>query len=106
MLRSLVGSEMCIRDRLKINESVKPKFPKHVRFRHNKARDEWVILAPERLVKLDPVAVEILKLVDGKVSVGAISTDLSKKFNAPKEVIMKDVIEMLQELSDKGFIEE
>ena len=61
---------------------------------------------PERLVKLDPVAVEILKLVDGKVSVGAISTDLSKKFNAPKEVIMKDVIEMLQELSDKGFIEE
>ena len=24
----------------------------------------------------------------------------------PKEVIMKDVIEMLQELSDKGFIEE
>ena len=52
------------------------------------------------------VAVEILKLVDGKVSVGEISTDLSKKFNAPKEVIMKDVIEMLQELSDKGFIEE
>jgi hypothetical protein len=31
---------------------------------------------------------------------------LSKKFNAPKEIIMKDVIEMLQELSDKGFIEE
>ena len=29
-----------------------------------------------------------------------------KKFNAPKEVIIKDVIEMLQELSDKGFIEE
>ena len=44
--------------------------------------------------------------IDGKVSVGEISTDLSKKFNAPKEVIMKDVIEMLQELSDKGFIEE
>ena len=30
-----------------------PKFPKHVKFRYNKARDEWVILAPERLVKLD-----------------------------------------------------
>ena len=62
-----------MKDILKINESVKPKFPKHVRFRHNKARDEWVILAPERLVKLDPVAVEILKLVDGKVSVGEVS---------------------------------
>ena len=43
-----------------------PKFPKHVKFRYNKAREEWVILAPERLVKLDPIAVEILQLVDGE----------------------------------------
>ena len=93
-------------DILKIDEDVVPRFPKHVRFKFNEPRKEWVILAPERLVKLDDIAVEILKLVDGKVSVGEISTDLSKKFNAPKEVIMKDVIEMLQELSDKGFIEE
>lgn len=93
-------------DILKINENVKPKFPKHVRFRHNKARDEWVILAPERLVKLDDIAVEILKLVDGVATVHEISNKLSEKFKAPTEVIMKDVINMLQELSDKGFIEE
>ena len=93
-------------DILKINENVKPKFPKHVRFRHNKARDEWVILAPERLVKLDDTAVEILKLVDGEATVHEISNKLSEKFKAPAEVIMKDVINMLQELSDKGFIEE
>ncbi len=93
-------------DILKINEDVKPKFPKHVKFRHNKARDEWVVLAPERLVKLDQIAVEILKLVDGKTSVGQISDKLSKNFNAPKETIMTDVIAMLQELSDKGFIKE
>ena len=93
-------------DILKISENVKPKFPKHVKFRHNKARDEWVILAPERLVKLDQVAVEVLKLVDGQNSVNQISEQLSKKFNAPRETITKDVIVMLQELSDKGFIEE
>ena len=56
-------------DILKINESTVPKFPKHVRFRFNKARKEWVILAPERLVKLDPIAVEILQLVDGEKEV-------------------------------------
>ena len=50
-------------DILKINEKLIPKFPKHVRFRFNKARDEWVILAPERLVKLDPIAVEIFNLL-------------------------------------------
>ncbi|PPR42730.1 MAG: Coenzyme PQQ synthesis protein D, partial [Alphaproteobacteria bacterium MarineAlpha8_Bin1] len=67
---------------------------------------EWVILAPERLVKLDDIAVEILKLVDGEKSVRVISKELSKKFNAPEDVILTDVKEMLQNLSDKGFIEE
>ena len=93
-------------DILKINEDVKPKFPKHVKFRHNKARDEWVILAPERLVNLDPIAVEILQLVDGERKVKDIANQLCKKFNAPEDTILLDVTEMLQDLSDKGFIEE
>ena len=93
-------------DILKIDENIIPKFPKHVRFRFNKARKEWVILAPERLVKLDDIAVEILKLVDGNRTVKVISAELSKKFNAPEDVILGDVKDMLQNLSDKGFIEE
>ena len=93
-------------DILKINENVIPKFPKHVKFRFNKARKEWVILAPERLVKLDPIAVEILQLVDGEKTVKIIASELSKKFNAPEETILADVKEMLQDLSDKGFIQE
>ena len=53
-------------DILKIEDETVPSFPKHVKFRHNKARNEWVILAPERLVNLDQIAVEILKMVDGE----------------------------------------
>ena len=93
-------------DILKIEDETVPRFPKHVKFRHNKARDEWVILAPERLVNLDQIAVEILKMVDGEKKVKEISAKLSKKFNAPEETIISDVKEMLQDLSDKGFIEE
>ncbi|MFL2676664.1 MAG: pyrroloquinoline quinone biosynthesis peptide chaperone PqqD [alpha proteobacterium MED-G10] len=93
-------------DILKIEDETVPRFPKHVKFRHNKARDEWVILAPERLVNLDQIAVEILKMVDGEKKVKEISAELSKKFNAPEETIISDVKEMLQDLSDKGFIEE
>ena len=93
-------------DILKIEDETVPSFPKHVRFRHNKARNEWVILAPERLVNLDQIAVEILKMVDGEKKVKEISAELSKKFNAPEETIISDVKEMLQDLSDKGFIEE
>ena len=92
-------------DILKIDESTIPKFPKHVKFKYNKPRDEWVILAPERLVKLDEIAVHILKLVDGKKPVKVIALELSKKFNAPVDVISSDVKDMLQNLSDKGFIE-
>ena len=35
-----------------------------------------------------------------------IASLLSKKFNAPEKTILVDIIEMLQNLSDKGFIEE
>ena len=93
-------------DTLKITDLIVPRFPKHVKFKYNKPRNEWVILAPERLVKLDDIAVEILKLVDGKQSVSKIAQILSEKFNAPIETIKSDTIEMLQSLSDKGFIEE
>ena len=93
-------------DILKIKDAIIPKFPKNVRFKYNKARKEWVILAPERLVNLDQIAVEILHLVDGERSVKNIASELSKKFNAPNDIILSDVKEMLQDLSDKGFIEE
>lgn len=91
-------------DTLTINNDVKPKFPKHVKLKYNKPRDEWVILAPERLVKLDDIAVEILKLVDGITSVEEISRLLAEKFAAPQEVILKDVTNLLQTLAEKGFI--
>ncbi len=93
-------------DILIIDENIIPKFPKHVKFKYNKPRDEWVLLAPERLVKLDDIAVEVLKLLDGMKKVKDISLELSKKFNAPLDVIQKDVINLLQTLSDKGFVTE
>tara|TARA_B100001057_G_scaffold447388_1_gene486853 strand:+ start:133 stop:420 length:288 start_codon:yes stop_codon:yes gene_type:complete len=93
-------------DILIIDENIIPKFPKHVKFKYNKPRDEWVLLAPERLVKLDDIAVEVLKLLDGMKKVKDISLELSKKFNAPLDIIQKDVINLLQTLSDKGFVTE
>ena len=93
-------------DILIIDENIIPKFPKHVKFKYNKPRDEWVLLAPERLVKLDDIAVEVLKLLDGMKKVKEISLELSKKFNAPLDIIQKDVINLLQTLSDKGFVTE
>ena len=93
-------------DILTIDGDIVPKFPKHVKFKYNEPRKEWVLLAPEKLVKPDQIAVEILKLVDGIKTVKKIANELSQKFNAPEEVIIEDTKVMLQQLADKGFIVE
>ncbi len=93
-------------DILKINEDIILRFPKHVKFKFNEPRKEWVILAPEKLVKPDNIAVEILKLVNGERTVINIVKELSKIFNAPENVILEDVKTMLQQLADKGFLVE
>lgn len=87
-----------------ITEESAPTFAPHVRFRFNKQRKQWVVLAPERLLVPDETSVEILKLLDGKATVGAIVDALAERYNAPRDVICNDVTELLQGLADKGFV--
>jgi len=81
-----------------------PAFPRHVKLHFNKQREQWVILAPERLLVPDETSIEILRMCDGAASVESIVGKLVEKYNAPHEVIMKDVTLMLQDLADKGFL--
>jgi pyrroloquinoline quinone biosynthesis protein D len=60
--------------------------------------------APERLFVLDPIALEIVQRCDGVASVTAIVDELAAKFNAPREVILRDVNSMLQDFADKGVM--
>lgn len=92
-------------ERVQLSAASVPKFPRHIKFHFNKQREQWVILAPERLLVPDETSAEILKLCDGKASVDGIVASLVEKYNAPHEVILKDVLAMLQDLADKGFLE-
>jgi len=77
----------------------------HIVFRFDEARQRWVMVAPERLLLPDRQAVEILKLIDGKVSVGEIVDALAARYTkAPRERIARDVTAMLQDLADKGCL--
>jgi pyrroloquinoline quinone biosynthesis protein D len=91
-------------DKVVVDEGSVPRFPRHVKFNFNKQRQQWVVLAPERLLVPDETSVEVLKLCDGTASVGAIVATLIERYNAPPDVIRKDVLELLQGLADKGFI--
>ena len=81
-----------------------PAFRRGVKFRFDAVRQAWVLLAPERLFMPDEQAVEILKLVDGVRSLGAIVDDLAGRFNAPRDLVARDVATMLAGLADKGAI--
>jgi pyrroloquinoline quinone biosynthesis protein D len=81
-----------------------PALGRGVKFRFDEVRQSWVLLAPERLFVPDEQAVEILKLVDGVRSLGAIVDDLAERFKAPRDLVARDVATMLGDLADKGAI--
>jgi len=82
-----------------------PSLPRHVKMRFDQRRGRWIVLAPERVLMPDEVAVEILKLCDGATSVSTIVEKLAKIYDASAEEIGEDVAEMLQDMADKGFVQ-
>ena len=76
----------------------------HVRLQFNEARGQWIVQAPERVLMPDEIAVSILKLCDGKTSVEAIAEMLAREYQAPREVVEADVLEMLRDLAEKGIV--
>lgn len=82
-----------------------PKLARGVRLRHDEARGQWVLLAPERVLNPDPVAVEILKKVDGVRSIDAIVEELASAFSVDRARVASDVDAFLAGLVEKGMIE-
>ena len=90
--------------RISVSEASKPILPRHARLKFDETRQRWVILAPERVLAPDDIAVEILQLCDGERSVADIIDLLVAKYAAPRDDIGTDVMAMLQDLADKGFL--
>ena len=92
-------------DRFVVSDSSVLAFAPHIVFRFDDVRQKWIILAPERLMLPDEQAVEILQLVDGTAGVGTIVDSLAQRYTqAPRDLIAKDVVAMLQDLTDKGCL--
>jgi len=91
---------------ISVSEASRPVLPRHAKLRYDETRQVWVILAPERVLAPDEIAVEVLQLCDGVRDVGAIVDALAAKYAAPRDAILADVIALLQDLADKGFLTE
>jgi pyrroloquinoline quinone biosynthesis protein D len=88
-----------------IPDDARPRLPRGVRLREDKVRERWVLLAPERIVKINPIAVEIIKLCDGSHSLGEIVTGLAARFNADPARVGADVRALVASLADKRMVE-
>ena len=90
--------------RLVVDRATKPVMPRYLKLRHDPGRDRWVLLAPERILTPDNIAVSVLKLCNGKSTVDDIAAKLAEEYSAPVDVITADVVELLQDMADKGYI--
>jgi pyrroloquinoline quinone biosynthesis protein D len=88
-----------------ITPEAKPRLAAGVRLVHNEAQGGWVLLAPERVLKADAIAAEILKRCSGAATVNAIVDDLVVSYKAPRERILADVTALLRGLADKRLVE-
>jgi pyrroloquinoline quinone biosynthesis protein D len=91
---------------ISVSEASRPVLPRHARLKFDETRQRWVILAPERVLAPDEIAVEVLRLCDGVRSVEQMIDQLAEKYAAERGAIATDVIAMLQDLADKGFLTE
>ena len=89
-----------------VSETSRPILARHAKLKFDETRQVWVILAPERVLAPDEIAVEVLQLCDGVRSVADMVDQLAAKYAAERNAIATDVIAMLQDLADKGFLTE
>ena len=75
----------------------------HHRFQWEEAQQSYVILFPEGMVKLHGGAGEVIKLVDGKATVGEIVAALKEKF-PDAEDIEKDILGMFDMAAGKAWL--
>lgn len=83
----------------------KPRLPRGVRLKYDETRGEWLLLAPERVIKANAVAVEILKRCDGVATLDTIVDDLAAQFETDRARIETDVSALLGELAAKRMVD-
>ncbi|OUD08331.1 pyrroloquinoline quinone biosynthesis protein PqqD [Marivivens niveibacter] len=82
-----------------------PIVPRGVRLHQDRARNRWVLLAPEKTIALDQIGYAILSEVDNRSEFGEIVSRLASKYEAPVEQIRPDVAGFINTLAARRILE-
>ncbi|AOY62141.1 pyrroloquinoline quinone biosynthesis protein PqqD [Xanthomonas phaseoli pv. phaseoli] len=87
-----------------ITRDSRPALRAGVRLQQDRAREQWVLLAPERVVELDDIALVVAQRYDGTRSLAQIAQELAAEFDADAAQIEADVIELTDTLHQKRLL--
>ena len=81
-----------------------PVLPNGFRLHWDKVRERHVLLFPEGAIGLNPTAVSVLELCDGKRTIEEISAELSTRFQGAD--VHTDVENLLLSLANRGMVKD
>ncbi|CAO3445441.1 hypothetical protein [Azospirillum argentinense] len=94
-----------------VTEEDRVRLAPGVMLRQDRVRGHWQLLGPERVLILDEVALEVVRAVTAPsqtgqppVRVGTAIAALAAQFDAPREEIAADVLDLLGDMITKGFL--
>ena len=88
----------------RLEASSRPHLLRGVKLKNDQVRKTWVLLAPERYLRLNAISVDILQRCDGIAALSAIVDDLAAKYNADRALIERDVRSLLDGLLEKRML--
>jgi len=88
-----------------LDESISLQLGRGVRLRQDRERNCWTLMAPERVIVLDEIAHQVIvEVVESDGLLAGVIDRLSQLFDAPREEIASDVVDMLQPFVDKQLL--
>lgn len=88
-----------------LSDDSKPRLPRGVRLKFDEQSGEWLLLAPERIIKTSATAVAILSRCTGDRSLKEIVDDLAESYAAPRDAIAADARKLIGDLAARRLLD-
>ena len=83
----------------------RPRLTRKARLKYDPIDAQFLLLYPERGMKLSDSAAAILQRCDGERTVEAIAEELAELTGTPLAVVRSDVVAFVDEMKSRGLVE-